>query len=85
MEYPIGGFGCLGAANLAHGLVRVVCPCFLGFSWFPCPNCGRILFGFLPGMWALVSYGLYACWFAWSPRGLVLVIMFRADSPFPMF
>ena len=29
MEYPIGGVGCLGAANLAQCLVRVSTSCAL--------------------------------------------------------
>ena len=77
LDYPIGGFGCLGAADLAHCFDRVVCPCFLMYLVA------------LPGLWAdfIWLVCLMVCLIAWPTRlwGLVLVFLYRADAPFPMF
>ena len=91
MEYPIGGIGCLGAANLANCLVRVVCPCFLGFSWLPCPNCGRFYLDSCPGcglklamagiLVGLLGRPVCGVWFWWFCIGLMpLSLCFRGGA-----
>ena len=60
---------------------------FPWFAWLPCPNCGRFYLDCSPGCGLkLAMAGLLVVMLGRPVCGvLVLMGLYRADAPFPMF